>query len=643
MSDNLARRRSLESLKKEAKRWFDALRRNHTEARTRFEQLVPGAPSKPTLRDVQHALAREHGFSGWTELKRKLTADAEETAKALDQFEEMAEALLGAYRTGTRAAMERHWALTWHRRNHQAMRTYVQLDLGRQAGAGNQNDDITLDDARYLVAREHGFEHWDALVKFYTSTALQSSLITTKPIALFAALEAGDESRPWDSRDWSAVLSRLTGSDITGIDAAGQMTDAMIQDISRFEHITALKLGGSRHLTDAGLSHVARLSRLRYLDLSGTSITDQGLDVLRALPELATVSLAWTNVTDVGVANLSGCERLSNVNLQGTSSGDGALSALAGKAHLCQLRTGNAVTDAGLGLLHEMPIFKSWHGGEPKMGLLSYDAGPNYLLLRGSFTDRGITQLEGLSGLFALNLDAADLGITAAGLAPLVGLPYLGWLAIDATDEAMPYIARMDQLRFLGCQDTVASDDGFMALSQSRSIEYIWGRRCHNLRTRGFAALARMPALRGLSVSCKNVEDVGLAELPKFPALRELMPMDVPDEGYRHIARCEALESLILMYCRETTDAATEHIVRLPDLKSYFASYTRITDRTPLLLSRIDPLEQITLDGCAGVTNAGLVHLARLPHLRELRVSGPVITPDIASHFPSRVRVQCTQ
>ena len=180
---------------------------------------------------------------------------------------------------------------------------------------------------------------------------------------------------------------------------------------------------------------------------------------------------------------------------------------------------------------------------------------------------------------------------------------------------------------------------GFVSLSQSQSIEYIWGRRCHNLRTRGFAALARMPALRGLSVSCKNVEDAGVAELPSFLALRELMPMDVPDEGYRHIARCEALESLILMYCRETSDAATEHIVRLPRLKSYFASYTRITDRTPELLSQMDSLERITLDGCAGVTNTGLAHLARLPRLRELRVSGPQITSDIVTDFPSRIRV----
>jgi hypothetical protein len=639
MSDKLSRRRGLESLKKEAKRWFDALRQNSPDARIRFERLVPNALPKPTLRDVQHALAIENGFSGWTELKRKLTADVEETTKALGQFEEMADALLAAYRTGAPAALERHWALTWHRRNFQAMRTYVQLDLGRQAGAPNQNDDITLDDARFLVAREHGFERWDALVKYCTSMPAQSSFMTPKPVRLIAAETVVDESPSWHSRDWSAVVTRLKESDAAGVDALGQMTDAMLEDVARIEHITTLNLAGSRRVTDAGVCHLSRLSRLRHLDLSGTSITDHGLEVLRALPELETVSLAWTNVTDAGVAHLSGCERLSGVNLQGTSSGDGALRALAGKARVCQLRTGNAVTDAGLSLLREIPIFKSWNGGEPTMGLLSYDAGPNYLLLRGPFTDRGMTQLEDLGGLFALNLDAAELGITAAGLAPLVGLPNLGWLAFDATDDAMPYFARMPRLRFLGCQDTVAGDDGFVSLSQSESIEYIWGRRCHNLKTRGFAALARMPALRGLSVSCKNVEDAGVAELPRFRALRELMPMDVADEGYRHIARCEALESLILMYCRETSDAATEHIVRLPQLKYYFASYTRITDRTPELLSRMDSLERITLDGCAALTNTGLAHLKRLPRLRELRVSGPQITSDIANEFAPGVRV----
>ena len=71
-----------------------------------------------------------------------------------------------------------------------------------------------------------------------------------------------------------------------------------------------------------------------------------------------------------------------------------------------------------------------------------------------------------------------------------------------------------------------------------------------------------------------------LSALPSFPALRALMPMDVPDEGFRHVGRCERLEELWLMYCRDTGDAATERIAGLSGLKTYYAGKTRITDRS---------------------------------------------------------------
>jgi hypothetical protein len=250
-----------------------------------------------------------------------------------------------------------------------------------------------------------------------------------------------------------------------------------------------------------------------------------------------------------------------------------------------------------------------------------------------------MTHMRGLDGIFGLNLDAAELGITAAALAPLVSLANLGWLAVDAKDDWMPHIAEMPRLRFLGAQDTVAGDDGFVALSKSQSLERIWGRRCHNLRRRGFMALANMPALQGLSVSCLNVDDVGVSALPAFPSLEELMPMDIPDAGYEHIAKCERRESLVLMYCRDTTDAATEHIVSLPKLSYYFNSYTTITDRTPELLSGMDSLERITFDACHNLTNAGIARLARLPRLRELRVSGRGMTSDVAGAFQAGVGV----
>jgi hypothetical protein len=78
-------------------------------------------------------------------------------------------------------------------------------------------------------------------------------------------------------------------------------------------------------------------------------------------------------------------------------------------------------------------------------------------------------------------------------------------------------------------------------------------------------------------VSCLNVSDDGIAALPSFPALEELMPMDVPDAGYRHIG--------------------------------------------------------------SGLTNARVAPLARLPRLRELRVSGGGVTIEVRAAFPANVEV----
>ncbi|HET8762007.1 MAG TPA: ankyrin repeat domain-containing protein, partial [Gemmatimonadales bacterium] len=72
MSRKLTPRSSLESLRTEAKRWLKALRAQDAAARARLVRIIPDAPATHTLRDVQLALAREHGFAGWTDLRREL-------------------------------------------------------------------------------------------------------------------------------------------------------------------------------------------------------------------------------------------------------------------------------------------------------------------------------------------------------------------------------------------------------------------------------------------------------------------------------------------------------------------------------------------------------------------------------------------
>jgi hypothetical protein len=149
-----------------------------------------------------------------------------------------------------------------------------------------------------------------------------------------------------------------------------------------------------------------------------------------------------------------------------------------------------------------------------------------------------------------------------------------------------------------------------------------------------------MPSLRGLSVTCRNVDDNALSALPHFPALNEFMPMDFTDEGFRHVGRCESLEAVWCMYCRDTGDAATGHLAGLPHLKTYYAGQTRITDRSLEILSRMPSLERLVFSACAGVTNAGVALLAALPRLRELGLEVmPRLTRDAVTSFPAHVRV----
>jgi hypothetical protein len=544
------------------------------------------------------------------------------------RFDEKVAALLDAFRLGTPDAMQRHWRLTWHQRPWEAMQRYVRLDLGRPE---SDTGDLSLDDARWLIAREHAFDSWDELSR--TAATEHALELLDAPIGV------GRDVSTERIRHWSLVLERLGDPTVTCLDAHGQLTDDQARELVRFPQLTSLRLSGCARLTDVGVRAIAQLPNVRTLQLQGTGITDAAVGRLASMTTLRELSLAWTSVTDAGASLLGTLHALERLDVMGTATGDGTLHALAAIPTLRHLSTGSRVTDDGVTALHRYPNFARWQHVQQAIELLAHHAEPTSLVLRGAITNRGVAQLAQLHGLFALNIDDASLGLSGSALEPLVEMDHLGWLAFDAKDDAMRTIARLPHLRYLGCQDTSASDDAWAALGASRSIEAIWGRRCYGLSDRGFAALARLPTLQKLSVSCRSVSDAAIGLLPSFPSLQELMPMDVPDAGYRHIAKCDRLRSLVLMYCRDTTDIATAHIAGMQALESYFASYTRITDETPRMLAGIASLRSVTFDSCGQLTDDGVAALSRLPHLRTLRLSGRFLTPAISARFPSSVTV----
>lgn len=72
MTRTLTPSSSLDNLRLEAKRWLKAIDSGDAAALARLRTAIPHSSAAPGLRDIQLALAREHGLPGWTDLKQAL-------------------------------------------------------------------------------------------------------------------------------------------------------------------------------------------------------------------------------------------------------------------------------------------------------------------------------------------------------------------------------------------------------------------------------------------------------------------------------------------------------------------------------------------------------------------------------------------
>jgi hypothetical protein len=602
---------NLQNLRREAKRWLKALREGEPEAQERFRSAYPKHTGTCVLRDLQYALAREHGFENWKELK--LAVQQAARSRTREGYDQAARDFVSAY-GGDAAALERlnrHYSRSFSLNDLKAeiwRRDYAY----RQRSSRIPENYFPIEEAQIIIAQDAGFGSSEKLMDALATGNLPQGA----PYVVETKENRIGPRRRMSAADWDELIGVMKERRIPSLGANGLMTDEALARIAALDFVTRLSLGGSRELTDDGLLHLAQMRQIEHLELNeypGGKLTDRGLEVLRHLPNLRKFAMTWqAGITDRGVANLRFCERLEEVNLMGSPTGDGAIEALQGKAKLRRFSTGRLVTDAGIPLLHNFPLLKT------------ADSEGARLLIDGPFTNAGLAALAGLDGVFDLDLFWHADRITPDGFAHLLQLPNLMALGCDgklSDDIAMGHIAVMPRLRRLRIQESVATDDGFVALAKSQTIEGIWGRVCANFGSRAFAAFSKMPSLRSLGIGCKNVDGAALAILPEFPALRELTPIDFHDEGFRHIGRCRNLERLTCMYCRQIGDSATEHIRGLA-IKYYYAGLTQITDRSLEVLGAIESLEQVDLYECLKLTDAGLPFLARLPRLREVHLDG---------------------
>jgi uncharacterized membrane protein len=104
--------------------------------------------------------------------------------------------------------------------------------------------------------------------------------------------------------------------EFTAISLRESMTDDHFAKLgSVCESLVSLQLGSTSVTEGALEAHLPKMSNLRKLNLSQTSITDKGLDAVAQLSNLEWLNLYETGVTDAGLAKLKGLTNLKKVYL----------------------------------------------------------------------------------------------------------------------------------------------------------------------------------------------------------------------------------------------------------------------------------------------------------------------------------------
>lgn len=128
--------------------------------------------------------------------------------------------------------------------------------------------------------------------------------------------------------------------------------DTGLAAISNIRSLETLELKRAKGVTDKGVASLARLPRLRVLDLERTFVTDEGLRHLSMMPSLAQIDLEADHITVRGLAMLAKLPRLTALDLNGTEFDDSWVSVLSGFHKLNRLELKSTdITDDGVALL----------------------------------------------------------------------------------------------------------------------------------------------------------------------------------------------------------------------------------------------------------------------------------------------------
>jgi Leucine-rich repeat (LRR) protein len=238
--------------------------------------------------------------------------------------------------------------------------------------------------------------------------------------------------------------------------------------------LEALHLAGAK-ISAAALIEVARLKKLRVLELDDTGVGDAGLEAIKVMPSLAEISFKdMRGVGARGMAALAALRRLDTLHLA-FAEVDDSLERLAASRSLRQLFLMRATIDdaraATLAKIKTLRVLALSYTPIGDAALAQVASLPNLThleLVSTKITDEGMKSLGQAKAL--VDLDLSDTAIGDAGLAALLDLTKLTTLVLRGTkitDAGAEKLAHLKSLKHVDVSATAVSDEAVKTLAKA--------------------------------------------------------------------------------------------------------------------------------------------------------------------------------
>ena len=510
---------------------------------------------------------------------------------------------------------------------------------------------IMVKDANIIKSNIQDFHDWYSSAEDLGEAQGDVVIPTGKKAALFLNKNAIEDLSP---------LLNLKPDDLYMLSLIPIVRNQPLHDkcMQHIAHLTGLKnlwLSGTRTTTES-MKHITKLQSLEFL-VPPTGLTNKGLSYVAQLESLKGLYFVENRVTNEGLnrylPTMTKLEKLSLWSGQISDAGLVHLSDLPLLRYL-SLNSGN-FTDAGLVYLKDVPTLK----------ILDLNHLP--------ITDDGVRHLSGHPGLEDLSLFNTE--VTDRGLAYLKSIPSLKKLNIGKrnvdrenpaiTDAGMVHLAQINSLEYLDLPYQGITDKGIALIANLKNLKHLWvcASSVSPLTDKSMRYISQLHSLEKLIIGGTGFTDAGMDDLAKLTNLRELnlQADSITNEGLAKLKTLKSLEKISLS-CKKVTISGLSYLNALPNLVELEVRDV-VQDNSGLDISGLTKLERIYLifnisrrgnelvfdpvrnedlaylkklenlkslvipgEKYSMITDAGIAYLKDLPNMRELHCGSPYLT-----------------